>query len=224
MEISMDDLTILYYSSNFIEGPFLERVRFELLKATDAPIVSVTQKPIDFGHNICVGDIGRSIYNIYRQILIAAMFAKTDYVACAEDDILYNWSHFKYRPKEDEFAYNMNRWSLDSRGFYYYRPWVGMCCCVAPRRLLVETLAERLAKYPDEIPMNTPQPAEPGKRDKNFNLVQRNIKKFETQEPVVIFNHYSGLGGKRKILETDRLETSLPPWGDASDVFNRFWK
>ena len=201
---TMNDLTILYYSSNYLKPFVLERVRAELLKVIDSntPIVSVTQKPIGFGHNICVGDIGRSIYNIYRQILIAAMFAQTDYIACAEDDILYNKSHFQYRPKHDEFAYNMNRWGLDSRGFYYYRPWVGMCCCVAPRRLLIEALTERLAKYPDAIPMKVPQPAEPGKRDKKFGLKPQKLVKFHTTEPIVIFNHSTQVGGKRKKNES----------------------
>lgn len=222
----MKDLTILYYSSNYLKPFVLERVRDELVKVKGehTKIVSVTQKPIDFGHNICVGDIGRCIYNIYRQILIAAMFADTDYVACAEDDILYNEQHFKYRPKEDEFAYNMNRWGLDSRGFYYYRPWVGMCCCVAPRRLLIETLTERLALYPDAIPMGVPQPAEPGKRDKKFGLKEQKLVKFHTDAPVVIFNHRTQVGGKRKVLETDRLEAWIKPWGDAYETFDRFWK
>jgi len=220
----MSNLTILYYSSNYLKPSVLERIRDELVKVTDAPIISVTQKPINFGHNICVGDIGRSIYNIYRQILIAAMFAQTDFIACAEDDILYNKEHFRYRPQHDEFAYNMNRWSLDSRGFYYYRPWVGMCCCVAPRRLLIEALTQRVALYPDAIPMGVPQPAEPGKRDEKFGLKKQKLKKFHTKEPVIIFNHRSGLGGKRKILETDWLETAVEPWGEAYDMLKKFWK
>jgi hypothetical protein len=220
----MSDLTILYYSSNYIEGPFLGRVRDELVKVTDAPVISITQKPTDFGHNICVGDIGRSIYNIYRQILIGAMFAQTDYIACAEDDILHNEQHFKYRPALNEFAYNMNRWGLDGRGFYYYRPWVGMCCCVAPRKLLIKALCERLAKFPDAIPMKVPQPAEPGKRDKKFGLKKQRLVKFYTESPVVIFNHRSQVGGKRKILETDKISSTIEPWGDAEKTFNKFWQ
>ena len=59
-----DDLTMIYYTAN-TEDPALENnVRNFLVKqANGIPIVSVSQKPIDFGTNICVGEVGFNHYN-----------------------------------------------------------------------------------------------------------------------------------------------------------------
>src|SRR3990167_3601524 len=92
------DLTVVYYTSNRIREPFGQRVRDQLLLAVSgAPIVSVSQKPLDFGDNICVGDIGHTYFNIYRQMLTGAKAARTKYVALAEDDTLYSPEHFRDR-------------------------------------------------------------------------------------------------------------------------------
>src|SRR3990167_9962351 len=108
------ELTVVYYTSGRIRASFGERVREQLLLAVSgAPIVSVSQKPLDFGDNICVGDIGHTYFNIYRQILVGAKAAKSKYVALAEDDTFYPAEHFKeFRPRDDEFAFDMSRWSL----------------------------------------------------------------------------------------------------------------
>src|SRR5574337_272588 len=115
-EITKKDLTIIYYTSNWLDthNPyFLANTKKQLLKAIgDLPLISVSQKPIALGKNICVGDIGRSHLNIYRQILIGAKAAKTKYVALAEDDILYSWEHFhEHLPEKGKFAYDINKWS-----------------------------------------------------------------------------------------------------------------
>src|SRR3989338_3705710 len=119
----MIDLTIIYYTSNYLDDHnpyFLANTKKQLLEAVgNLPVISVSQKPIDLGTNICLGDIGRSHLNLYRQILIGAKAAKTKYVAMAEDDVLYSPEHFHYHvPEKDVFAYNMAKWSL----FTWTRP------------------------------------------------------------------------------------------------------
>ena len=109
----MNNLTILYYTANCIKPEFFENTKKALLEAAgDIPIISISFKPMDLGTNICVGDLGQSDFNIYRQVLIGAKAATTKYVAMAEDDTLYHKSHFAYRSQDDSFAYNMNKWSL----------------------------------------------------------------------------------------------------------------
>ena len=67
----MNDLTIIYYTANHISDYFMANTKKQLIRAIgDAPIISVSQKPMKLGKNICVGDIGRSGYNLYKQILI----------------------------------------------------------------------------------------------------------------------------------------------------------
>jgi hypothetical protein len=62
---------------------------------------------------------------IYRQVLEGAKQASTDYVAVAEDDVLYSPEHFKFRPKPGHWGYNMNPWSIYTWGepiFTYKAP------------------------------------------------------------------------------------------------------
>ena len=63
----MNDLTILYYTANKIPEHFANSVRADLLRVTEKkiPIISISQKPITFGMNSCVGEIGASAYNVY---------------------------------------------------------------------------------------------------------------------------------------------------------------
>ena len=97
-------LTIIYYTCNWLDDKnpyFLANTRKQLLEAVeDRPIVIVSQKPTIFGNNsvnVCMGDIGRSHLNIYRQILEGCKAAKTKWVAMAEDDVLYSKQHFNFQ-------------------------------------------------------------------------------------------------------------------------------
>ena len=66
-----DLFTIIYYTSNKEDEAFEGKTRKKLLEVCgDIPIISVSQKPIDFGKNICVGDVGACDANLYRQIQI----------------------------------------------------------------------------------------------------------------------------------------------------------
>jgi hypothetical protein len=110
----MTDATILYVTANTESEAFEARIRSKLLAAAGGmPIVSVSQKPIDFGENICVGKRGASYANEYRQILIAAHAAKTEWVVAAEADFLYPPAYFSFEPPEgtDLWRYN-NVWIL----------------------------------------------------------------------------------------------------------------
>ena len=102
----MTDLTILYYTANTLHEPFATKVRDILWQAKgDYPLISISQKPMDYGQNIVV-DFPRAYLSIYKQILVGAKAATTDFVAFAEDDCLYTKDHFNsFRPKDDEFAY-----------------------------------------------------------------------------------------------------------------------
>ena len=55
----MFDITAIYYTVNYISDYFAENIKKQILKVIDdMPLISVSQKPIDFGQNICVGKIG----------------------------------------------------------------------------------------------------------------------------------------------------------------------
>lgn len=79
-QITKNNLTVVYYTSNWLDTQnpyFLENTKKQLLTAIgDLPLISVSQKPIAFGTNICVGEIGRSHLNLYRQILAGSWLAR----------------------------------------------------------------------------------------------------------------------------------------------------
>lgn len=88
-------LTVVYYTSNRESPEFEERIIQELLKSSaGTAIVSVSQRPLNLGKNICVGDVGTSAVNARRQCLLGAREAKTDWVCTAEADFLYPPEYF----------------------------------------------------------------------------------------------------------------------------------
>jgi len=125
----MNDLTVIYYTNNREKTEFAQRIRETLLEAIDGlPLISVSQKPLDFGENICVGDVGSSAQNVLRQIQIGAMAAKTKFIATAEADCLYPREHFLFRPPTDDQVYCARpMWCIMARKF--------MACIYTPKRL-----------------------------------------------------------------------------------------
>lgn len=219
---------ILYYTANVSDRAFYDRVRSQILWAAQGiPIISVSQKPMDFGENICVGDIGVSHLNIYRQMLIGAKAADADYLFICEDDTLYAPSHFiSQLPPKDTFAYNVNRWRMytwtDPPLFSYTARPVGSQM-IAPRRQLVDCLEERFEKFKNEsdIP-HLKYFCEPGRRDRELGTTPQKMVKFKSAgAPNVVFTTKESLGFqhlKRKKGHGAVKCTELPYWGTAQEV------
>jgi len=240
----VSEISILYYTANRISEPFAEAVRGLLLEqltrytsmtgAPFPPIISVSQLPIAFGHNIAIGPVGASIYECYQQILTAAHAARTPCIACCEDDTLYAPEHFAYRPsREDHFYYNQHRWVLSRRlstnsrrreAFFYYRQRTQMAMLVCARTLLIDTLCERFKKWPHPIADDEAKRAawgEPGRYEGRQGLTRRARAYFETRDPCVTINHSASLMGRRAIQPSDRIVTDLAPWGRADALWTR---
>ncbi len=221
----MRDISILYYTANRISDTFATAIRDILLYQAarfGIPIISVSQKPIDFGDNICVGDIGYSTYNVYKQILVGAKKVRTKYLVCCEDDSLYSPEHFQYRPPEDTFAYDLNRWNVRPNFYYYRKRRPGMCMCIAPTELMVKTLEIRFEKYPnqesaDRMKMGM---AEPGRKEKEWGLPPVKAITFESQGIAnLTFRHGLSLSISRSKVRSDIRQPELPGWGNAKDLW-----
>jgi hypothetical protein len=225
-----NDLTLLYYTASKISDFCGENVRKHLLEVNKNkfPIVSVSQKPLNFGENICVGEIGMSAYNCYKQILTGAMVVKTKYLACCEDDTLYTMEHFSHRPSADDtFAYNINMWFTDDT-FFWYKEETAMCMCIAPTELLIKTLKARYDKYPNPIPGEDKYVhkhwQEPGKYDWKFGIPNAKFEHFKTKIGIPVFNYRGSLHGKRGCRRGTRiLVNPLPGWGDSVSLWNKYW-
>lgn len=226
----MNDLTILYYTANVLKEPFASRLRDILWQAKgDYPLISISREPMDYGQNIVV-DFPRAYLSIYKQILVGAKAATTEYVAFAEDDCMYTKDHFNnFRPKEDEFAYDMSKWSIytwSNPPVYSIKDRISNCTAIHPRKLLIEALEERFSKYPDETKIPLHYFSEFGKYENSLGVTPRKIVKFNSKSPCVIFSHpeavgYSYLGNRKRL--GGFLAYDIPTWGKAEDVIKNIY-
>jgi hypothetical protein len=119
----MGALTVLYYSSNVEKPDFEKKIIANLVKSTDLPIISVTQKPTKLGRNICVGEIGNSYINEYQQILVGLKEIKTEYYISAEADYLYPTDYFTFEPDGENIYRSNNVWIVFNKGGYRKKPY-----------------------------------------------------------------------------------------------------
>lgn len=189
---SNKDLTVIYITASQIPENFAKIQRKVLLDAIgDYPLISISRKPLDFGHNI-IDDGKKSLSNIYAQILRAAKIATTPYVAIAEDDCFYPKEHFNfYRPDKDTFCYNQNRFALFTWGepLYSWRDRVSNCSLIAPRELLIEALEERFAKWPDGTPDKITGEVGRGMVERNLGITERKSVRKYSEVSIIQFNH-----------------------------------
>jgi hypothetical protein len=221
----VNDLTLLYYSASRIDQRFQTAVIAELasVRPLGAELETLFQPP----------ETACSIWQVYRNVLCLAKRATTAYVACCEDDTVYSASHFASRPPHDTFAYDRNRWVITRRvnpvtrtfdTIFYWRQRHQMAMCIAPRELLIDTLEERFAKYPEPVPHAVAKATgwgEPGRYEKNLGLTPRRMEYFDAPEPSVTFNHKHSLMGVRQWKETDNIVHELAPWGRADALWSR---
>jgi len=218
----MTDLTIIYITANKLKEHFAESIREQLLVARgDYELISVSQKPMDFGDkNVCVGDIGISAVNIYKQILEGAKASETKYIAIAEDDTLYSPSHFSfYRPSDDALGYDMTKWSLYTwKAVYSVKRRISTAGLICTKDLLIEALEERFSvasgvkeKYWGEL----------GRLDGVLGTTEHKVEQFYSPDGIVIFSHPEAMGygslGKRKRVG-NFLAYDIPYWGHVNEV------
>ena len=234
----MNDITILYYTCNEEPEYFMKNTQKQLLKAIgDTPIVSVSFKPTIIGDNctnIVLEGQTRSNYTLYKQILMAAKAVTTEYVACGEDDMLYSAEHFQYRPKDDVFAYDINKWSIFSwtkPPIFSYRVRKLMSSLIVRREALIRTLEERYAKYPTlEEASKTIYPlywGEPSRFERHLGITPLESEEYSASVPNVMFSTPEALGylhlGTRKAHNSVQAEI-VEPWGSAEEVLSLYKK
>ena len=141
------DVTVIYYTSNR-EKPEFEKEIQDRLRATigDIPLISVSQKPINFGNNACVGDVGLSDYNIYRQMQIGCLIAKTTYVCMAEADCLYPpTGYFDFQPPNDWTAGHYTNMYILWKGSHIFKQKAfSICGLYANREFLLSRFPRSL--------------------------------------------------------------------------------
>lgn len=219
----MPDLSIIFYTANVIPEKFAKVIRTQILKVGgEYPIISVSFKPLDFGQNILV-DLPRHHLSIYKQALLGAKEAKTEYIALAEDDVLYSPEHFKHRPKPGKFAYNLGTWNMFTWGepIFNHKERRNMGQLICERKLFIEALEERFRRWPVDSDINLGKWAEPTKYENHLDVTVRDPEFFYSNPPNIIFSHqtalsYENLGDRKKMGEL-RVD-SIPYWGSAKHI------
>jgi hypothetical protein len=206
-------ITVVYYTSNREDEAFESRIRLALLGAIgDTPLISVSQKPMDFGKNICVGDIGVSDYNILIQLRAGARAAETPLVATAEADCLYpHKGYFDFVPpgKFDWVYRNTNLWIYKRTWGNFRRKAYSLCAQIAGRDYLIELLDKKIV-------------VGPGVRG---DIVHKTDgwTPFHTDIPCINIKTPNGM---RRTAGTERgiaPEERLPHWGSADDIAEAFY-
>ena len=215
----MNNRTIIYYTSNREDLGFEERVQENLLKVSGGlPIVSVSQKPIDLGKNICVGDIGVSGFNMFRQVQIACEAAKTTFVISAEADCLYPPDYFKFIPPQEDACYrNSNLYVMpDRRNYFFYKKEGATHAQIVGRKFYLQMLKKLFEGAPKWNAEEKNFPKERWHKDDIFDK----IVYWQTKNPVFQIKTHKGM---RYYTHSDRTPIpSLPYWGEGRVVRKKY--
>lgn len=225
----MKDLTVVYYTANHLKTNFFEKTKSCLLEAVDDyPLITVSHKPLDFGQNIVVTNLDRSYLSLYKQILIGIQAANTEFVALAEDDVLYHKDHFsRYRPSKGVFGYNLNKWSIytwSKTPIFSHKHRRTNLSLICHREDLIEALKERLLVVEENLEL-LPYLAEPSRYESQLKITHRVAEKFFSKTPIVVFSHpeaihYDMVGERKALGELQAYE--IPYWGKAEDVIKYY--
>lgn len=240
--------TIIYLTDNSLDPQIAGLCRRHLLEvAGDNPIVSVSQRPIDLGRNVCVGEIGRSWLSLYRQLAAGCEAAEMEWVMVAEHDCLYTPEHLAYQPADPGvFWYNDNRWLVQQDGNHpelngMYSRWPGALALsqlICRRDLLAECVRERLALLEGGGSPKLLGRAEPGVlteraakdaqryaasgrpvwlRQYFENLTHWEHRTFRTKLPNLDIRHSTNFSGPKR---GSKRRYELPHWGRWEAVWN----
>jgi hypothetical protein len=196
--------------------------------AAGSPVISISRVPMDLGASLLdPGPFG--YWNIYRQLCRGAKLADTPYVAMAEDDVLYPPHHYDGpRPPADAVSYNRSRWSLFTwDAIYCLRRRISNCTLIAPRKLLIEALEERLARHPegDSYPNQHVGEVGRGSVEQRLGVTNRKMVEWWSTVPVVQLNHPGGNDERQQEQHKAHGEIrahDIPYWGKAREIAARY--
>lgn len=215
----MSRTTIIYYTSNREDPSFEKRVQENILSVSKGlPIISVSQIPIDFGKNICVGDVGTSGFNMFRQVQIACQEAQTDFVISAEADCLYPPDYFQFIPDRLDVCYRNNNLYVmpDRRDFFFHKKEGATHAQIVGRKFYLQVL-EKLFK--DGPKWNIEEKNFPKERTGKSDIFDE-IKYWTSENPVFQIKTHKGM---RYYTHSDRTPIpSIPYWGKGKDVRRHF--
>ena len=218
----MNDATIIYCSSNRELPAFEAKIIANLLKNCGGlPIISVTQKPMKLGRNICVGGtVGVSGFNYFRQFLLGCEAANTEFIISAEADCLYPPDYFTFRPDRNDICYrNSNLYVMPDRRPYFFHKVEGATHSQVVGRVFY---IEQLKSLFQGAPMWCAEEKNfPKERHHKVDVVDQ-IEYWQTENPVFQIKTHRGL---RYYTHSDRTPIhELSYWGLGTDIYREYVK
>jgi len=147
---------IIYYTYDSAKSPKMLEACREQLRLAEWPIIYMSNSPIEnVERNASMKNLipsfnkfYLSFHGMFKKILLGLELSTADYCFMAEDDVMYDPSHFDFTPPtNDMFYYNENVWHLRlTDGFaisYTARRLSQMC---GNRKFLIEHFRNRLNK------------------------------------------------------------------------------
>lgn len=212
------DATIIYYTSNRERDDFEERIKTKLLEnCGDLPIISISHKPIDLGKNICVGDVGVSGFNMFRQVQIACEHATTKFVISAEADCLYPPDYFSFLPERDDICYrDSNLYVLRYKYKYFGKKTGATHAQIVGREYYLKILNELFRDEDDWCVEQKNFPKERRGQEDVFDYVEP----YKTENPVVQIKTSRSMRWHTSCGRTPIYE--IPYWGKSEDLLKEY--
>jgi hypothetical protein len=206
---------IIYLTSNREDPQFEAKIQADLLsKCGGIPIVSVSQKPVSLGKNICVGEVGASGFNFCRQVLIACENTDADLVIHAEADCLYSPDYFSYIPPKIEVCYrNSNIYIQKYRQDFVCKKGGSTFSSIVGREFYIKRLRELFTGMPTWSTEMRNFPKEIGK------LYFDHYEYFQTEYPCISFK--TGKGMRKHSPSSEVPVYKLPYWGSIKELKKR---
>lgn len=225
---------LVYYTDHSADEKILLACQAQLKRCMEIwkyPLISVSQKPMNFGQNFVMDKMEKSVISMYKQILKGLKECKTDVVFFVEHDVLYHPSHFDFTPeKEDHFYYNRNEWHVSSvtgkAVFYLHNNTTELSAFREPLmthiKRALETNSDRFhASYGITPPRGIPPEEQKGKHSGTYM----------SKVPNIDIRHPNTLSRQRMTKEEFRSERSrrgwtesdgIPGWGKTLGRFDEF--
>jgi len=213
----MENVTIIYYTSNMEDEIFEKKMRDNILKQSNGmSIISVSRKPIDFGKNICIGEQPVCYSNLWKQLLIGLKEAKTEFCIAAESDCLYPPEYFTFEPSVKDKVYHYdNVWVFwKNKNRFWKKPRMeGAQIC--GREYWIERLEKVLDGDTSWETMDNP--------NKIVRKIFKDYEKWSGTNPVLTFKTDKGISDKTSLCRTVRPVIKIPYWGTTLSIRENYF-
>lgn len=218
-----DKITIVYCTANREDESFENKCRDILVKNSNGlPIISVSQKPLDFGKNICVGWHDACDHNQFRQTLMGIEEAKTEFILIAESDCLYPPEYFSFIPPTKNHCYRysnlwvMWKWiGIVSKGLYW-RKRFSDCAQICGREFYLKSLGKIFEGRP--VWGKSGETQFPHAFESGVDYY------WETQNPVLNIKTEASQRSRTGIMKEIKPVNYLPYWGKAQTLREKLFK